>query len=113
MSSSSTPIAGAASERTSALARPREGVTHHVKSWPALFEATRRGEKKHELRRTTDRDYRVGDILTLQEYDPETTKYTGRELSVRITYVTSARTPCALSDASLDPDYCILSVAPI
>jgi hypothetical protein len=29
---------------------------------------------------------------------------------VRITYVTSAETPCALSEECLHPDFCILSI---
>jgi Domain of unknown function (DUF3850) len=88
----------------------REPVEHAVKSWPHLFEATLKGVKTHDLRRADDREYRVGDILRLQEFDPETQRYTGRELRVRITYITSAQFPCALSDSSLDPAYCILSI---
>lgn len=88
----------------------RDPVEHAVKSWPHLFEATLTGAKTHDLRRADDRDYRVGDILRLQEFDPDTERYTGRELRVRITYITSAQFPCALSDSSLDPDHCILSI---
>lgn len=89
----------------------RAPIEHKVKSWPPLFEATLLGVKKHELRRATDRDYRIGDILCLQEYDPDSQRYTGRELRVTITYVTSAEFPCALSDGGLSPGFCLLSVA--
>jgi hypothetical protein len=92
----------------SSTARPR--MEHKVKSWPSFFEATLSGVKTHDVRRMSDRDYQVGDTLRLMEFDPETKKYTGRELSVRITYVTSAKSPCALSDSCLHPDYCILSI---
>lgn len=85
-------------------------IEHHVKSWPELFEAVSSGSKHHEMRRATDRDYRVGDVLVLQEFDPATKSYSGREHRVRITYVTSAEFPCALSGGGLHPDYCILSV---
>jgi hypothetical protein len=88
----------------------RGSINHKVKSWPPLFEATRLGLKTHELRRMTDRDYQVGDTLTLQEFDPDSQCYSGREQMVMITYVTSAKTPCALSESSLDPEYCILSI---
>lgn len=88
----------------------RASLNHAVKSWPELFEATRLGLKTHDLRRVAERDYRAGDTLTLREFDPVNHGYTGRELQVRITYVTSARLPCALSGGGLDPDYCILSV---
>jgi hypothetical protein len=90
-------------------ARPR--MEHKVKSWPSFFEATLAGPKTHEVRRMSDRDYQVGDTLRLMEFDPEKQQYTGRELRVRITYITSAKSPCALSDACLDPDFCILSIS--
>jgi hypothetical protein len=88
----------------------RPSVEHKVKSWPHLFEATLSGAKTHELRRADERDYQVGDLLRLQEWDPETQQYTGREMTMRITYITSAKYPCALSEGSLNADYCILSV---
>lgn len=98
---------------TDRIPSPKRSVEHKVKSWPHLFQATLVGSKTHELRRATDRDYRVGDILCLQEFDPVTKCYTGRELKVRITYVTSAEFPCALSENALHPDFCILSIAKV
>ncbi len=89
-------------------ARPR--MEHKVKSWPSFFEATLSGAKTHDVRRMSDRDYQVGDTLRLMEFDPDKNQYTGRELCVRITYITSANAPCALSEACLHPDYCILSI---
>lgn len=89
--------------------RPR--VEHKVKSWPSFFEATLSGAKTHDVRRMRDRDYQVGDTLRLMEFDPEKNRYTGRELCVRITYITSANAPCALSESCLHPDYCILSIS--
>lgn len=88
----------------------RAPVTHDVKSWPHLFEATLRGTKTHEMRKIQDRDYRIGDMLNLMEFDPLTGKYSGRNLLVLVTYITSSEYPCALSEASLHPDYCILSI---
>lgn len=92
------------------LGAERLPIEHRVKSWPELFDAVASGRKHHEMRRATDRDYRVGDVLVLQEFDPATKAYSGRELRVRITYVTSAEFPCALSGGGLHPDYCILSI---
>jgi Domain of unknown function (DUF3850) len=89
----------------------RSSVEHKVKSWPHLFEATLAGTKTHEMRKATERDYRVGDTLKMHEYDPSLATYTGRELVVRITYITSPESPCALSRSGLHPDYCILSIA--
>ena len=104
-------MVNASSETPSpSLTAVRGPIEHAVKSWPQLFEAALTGAKTHDLRRAGDRDYRVGDTLLLQEFDPDTQRYSGRELRVRITYITSASAPCALSESSLDPDYCILSI---
>jgi site-specific DNA-cytosine methylase len=43
--------------------------THELKTWPSYFEAILRGEKRHECR-LNDRDFAVGDVLVLREWDP-------------------------------------------
>lgn len=68
------------------------------------------GSRTHDLRPIGDRDYRVGDTLLLREFEPATGEYTGRELRVAITYITSATQPCALSSGALSPDFAILSI---
>jgi hypothetical protein len=88
----------------------REPVEHNVKSWPAFYNAILAGDKKHEVRRIDDREFQVGDLLLLQEFDPTTNRYTGREQTVEITYITSASLPCALSENALHPDFAILSI---
>jgi hypothetical protein len=85
-------------------------ANYKVKSWPVYFQQFLNGNKKHDMRDLRDRPYSVGDTLTLQEYDPFEGKYTGREQEVKITYVTSTQTPCALSSAMLDKNACILSI---
>jgi hypothetical protein len=101
---------------SSQLTMPKECVTHsesatvhHVKSWMRLFGPTAAGKKTHELR-YNDRNYKVGDILDLQEYDQEIKKYTGRSTKVEITYMTSAENPCAMSSVGLNEGFVILSV---
>jgi hypothetical protein len=84
-------------------------MQHICKSWPHFFQAIKRGEKLHDLR-PKDRNFKVGDTILLQEYDPFEGKYTGEEWIVYITYITSMDTPCALSSSVLDKDYCILSI---
>ena len=91
----------------------RNPIEHSVKSWPQFFEATLSGTKFHDVRRVTDRDYKVGDRLRLREYDPITETYSGRELVVRITYITSTEALCALSEECLHPDFCILSIVKV
>lgn len=46
---------------------------HNLKCWPSMFEAIERGEKRAEFRRN-DRDFAVGDIVSLRRWDP--TPYT-------------------------------------
>jgi hypothetical protein len=86
-------------------------VSHVLKSWPNLFEPLSRGEKKHDLRRGTDRSFVIGDLIHYREFDPARDAFTGRECFATITYITSSAVPCALFDAGLNPDFVILSVA--
>lgn len=64
--------------------KPRE---HRLKTWPEFFVALLSGAKTFEIR-TNERDFRVGDVLILVEYDPETAQFSGRELRRVITYIT-------------------------
>lgn len=85
-------------------------TTHTLKCWPEFFEAILDGKKTHDLRRSDDRTFRIGDFIRLREFDPRMERYTGREQTVEITYITSADVPCALSEKALDSAYCILSI---
>ena len=58
---------------------------HPLKTWPKYFHALAAGDKTFEARRN-DRDYRVGDVLRLREWDT-IDGYSGRELWYRVTYV--------------------------
>ena len=82
---------------------------HALKSWPKFFDAICQGERVHELRRN-DRDFEIGDLCELREYDPALEEYSGRVLSVVITSITSAAKPCAVSEVALHSDFCILSI---
>jgi hypothetical protein len=100
-----------ANQRFSRASRSSRHIEHRLKCWPQFFAAIVSGRKTHDLRRADDRDFRVGDTLLLEEFDPKVGQYTGRKTKVRITYITSANSPCALSDYALHPDFCILSIA--
>jgi hypothetical protein len=63
---------------------------HELKAWPNGFEATLRGVKPFQIRRA-DRDFKVGDILRLKEFLPESQTYTGRFIRARVLYVTEER----------------------
>lgn len=69
---------------------------HELKTWPGPFQAVWVGDKRFEVRRN-DRDFKVGDTLLLREWvlgdvrdDPQD-GYTGREILVEITYLTSGQ----------------------
>ena len=83
---------------------------YDVKSWPQFFQPMIDGVKKHDMRNKRDREYKVGDIMLLREFDPFGGGYTGRSARFRITYITSNDTPCALSSVGLGDDMAILSV---
>ena len=80
-----------------------------LKTWREYFEAIARGTKTVELRKD-DRDFRVGDVLLLREYDPDLVSttddskgYTGRQLKRRVTHITK-------NEKFLAPGYVALSI---
>lgn len=60
---------------------------HELKTWAEFFKAIQSGEKTFEIR-NNDRNFQVGDMLLLREYDLETDRFTGRETIKQITYIT-------------------------
>jgi hypothetical protein len=77
---------------------------HELKTWPYHFGAVACGNKRFEMR-YNDRDFKVGDILWLREWEPhldyKATKqghYTGREVKAEVTYV--------LQDTEEQPEFC-------
>lgn len=63
--------------------------THELKTWPEPFQAILDERKRHEIR-VNDRDFAVGDVLALKEWQigQDRNYYTGRELRVVVTYMT-------------------------
>ena len=49
-------------------------TTHYLKCWPIFFFEAASGMKTFEIRKN-DRDFRVGDIIVLQYWDPLTKDY--------------------------------------
>jgi len=60
-------------------------MVHELKCWPEYFEAVISGAKTFEVRKN-DRDFRVGDVLLLNEYGPFS-GYTGRETRQIVNYI--------------------------
>lgn len=82
-------------------------TTHELKCWIGPFEAIVKGEKTFEYRKS-DRDFKVGDVLHLREFQPnirpiEKWGYTGREHYVRVTYIME-------EGFGLPLEYCIMSI---
>lgn len=76
---------------------------HTLKTWPVYFDALWSGEKTFEVRKN-DRDYKAGDRLVLQEYDPEREAYLDREIHAEVTY----RMPGGRWGVA--EDYCVMAL---
>lgn len=68
---------------------------HKLKTWPRMFHDVKSGEKTAEFR-VDDRGFERGDLLILQEFEPDLKKdgsyggegrYTGREVEVKIIHI--------------------------
>ena len=77
-------------------------TTHTLKIWPEYFDAILDGRKTWEARKN-DRNYQLGDILRLHEYDNARQKFTGRLIVVKVTYII---------DKLFDSPWCIMSIVP-
>jgi len=56
------------------------------KVWPNYFKLMKSGRKKFELR-LADFKAKKGDILILEEWNPEKKEYTGRKIRRKIKYI--------------------------
>ena len=81
-------------------------MTHALKTWPEYFKAIEDGSKTFEVRKF-DRQFKVGDILLLQEWDNLTGQYTGNETAKVITYILAGD----INKFGLFGDYCVMSIA--
>jgi hypothetical protein len=59
---------------------------HELKTVQPYFDHVSSGRKNFDLRKN-DRDFRVGDVLALKEYNSHTQVYSGRQINKRVTYV--------------------------
>lgn len=78
-------------------------MVHALKTWPEPFRAVQAGIKRHEVR-VADRDFKVGDYILLEEYEPIERRHTGRHLMTRITYITEG------GQHDLPDNLCVLSI---
>ncbi len=78
-------------------------INHVVKCHPWFYQAIITNQKRFEVRKD-DRNYENGDLITLREWDPGSSKYTGRDVVCRITYVLKGY-PDAIKKG-----YCVFSI---
>lgn len=76
---------------------------HELKIWPKYFNAVLDGSKKDEIRKN-DRNYHVGDILFLKEFNPETERFTGRSLKKWVSFIVPG------GNFGIDKDFCVMSM---
>lgn len=82
-------------------------MVHKLKTVQPFFTEVKEGKKKFELRKN-DRDFKVGDILILEEYDPEdkdepSQGYSGKLFAVRVDYILENYT-------GVEAGYCVMGI---
>ena len=76
-------------------------TTHTLKTEPQYFCDTWALKKKFEIRQN-DRNFRIGDLVILKEFNPLYNSYTGREVHGKIEYFFD-------KFPALKPTYCVFS----
>lgn len=80
-------------------------MDHMLKTWPEFFRAVKSGAKCFEVRRH-DRDYRVGDTLILQEYDPNNDHLSGDSITLEVVYLLPG------GQLGVEAGYCVMGLSP-
>lgn len=76
-------------------------MIHELKIWTEYFDAVVTGLKTFEIRKN-DRNFKIGDVLKLNEYNPTKHKYTKVYVKKTISYI--------LKSDLIIPDYVILGL---
>lgn len=83
-----------------------ENMTHALKTWPAYYTLVENGTKNFEIREM-DRPFKVGDTVILQEWNPETKQYTGKECTYKIGFIFEG------PGFGLKSGYCVMSLTDV
>lgn len=80
---------------------------HKLKTVQPFFDQVKEGKKKFELRKN-DRDFKVNDLLILEEFDPDDgdepgNGYSGKAFVVKVDYILE-------NYAGVESGYCIMGV---
>ena len=76
---------------------------HHLKTWPAFYPSVLDRSKPFEVRKD-DRNFMVGDLLILEEYDPNKCRYTGRHCKRTVTFVLRG------GGFGVEPTHCVMGL---
>ena len=96
----------AAKEKRIESEQKEKPMTHELTNHPEQFEAVAKGLKTF-VWGFNNRSYRVGDILKINEFDPETILYTGRSVEVKVMYLLEG------GQFDIPEDYVIMSIKKI
>jgi len=80
-------------------------MTHTLKTWPRYYKCVVDGSKPFEVRKY-DRLFHLGDTLILQEYEPENSRYTGKESEFIVTYILHG------GEFGIQDGYCVMGIKP-
>ena len=83
------------------IPNPTQRQTHELKIWPSCFAAVTAGNKPFDVREN-DRNFQVGDMLVLREFEPETEQYTGHSITRWVSYVLQG------GAFGVQPNWCVL-----
>ncbi len=78
-------------------------MVHKLKCWPVYFEAIGDGRKTFDVRKN-DRNFQVGDLLHLDEYDPERDKMLGRWIICKVESVMRG------GNFGIAADHCVMGI---
>lgn len=80
---------------------PNHRQTHELKIWPGCFGAVKAGNKPFDVREN-DRNFQVGDLLLLREFEPESEQYTGQTVTRWVSYILQGGV------FGIQPGWCVL-----
>lgn len=78
-------------------------MIHELKTWTEFYKEVFYSHKLFEVR-FNDRDFKVGDMLNLKEYDPIKERYTGRQLTRTVTYILHG------GKFGIQEGYCVMAI---
>jgi len=82
-------------------------ATIKKKIWPEYFEKISNGQKTYDFR-LADFAIKTGDELILQEFDPKTKQFTGREITKKVGSIGKITGPEPYSQEDFDKYGCLI-----